>query len=150
MTGSRYPGGWQPNPRAAPYVPRRLAAAPTPLLPPLLPLGRRCSLSRLCQRGLVAVIIVTIVINVLFILDTSRKLRARSKGFGDTDGLVRSGRGNSLRLQQSAAKSLTIEAYSSQARAAVMADGATILEHNNERHGPRRARDGAGTRRAAP
>ncbi|KAF0295408.1 Protein O-linked-mannose beta-1,2-N-acetylglucosaminyltransferase 1 [Amphibalanus amphitrite] len=99
------------------------------------------------KRSLVLVFIVTIFINVVYILDATGRLYQaghRSKGLlgggGSSDAEPvgadhPAARGASLRLQQSVAKTLTVEAYSSQSRAAVMVDGATILESNVEREG---------------
>ncbi|CAL4093564.1 unnamed protein product [Meganyctiphanes norvegica] len=153
---------WRPNPRAPPFIPRRHQQqqgqrqqqqnshglgslhhhhGPTlhqywlPLL--YLPRGRR--LAKIMQGGLMAVLMVTILINISFIVDKTRQLRAPfEKGTHEGDGLggvEGVGRPNNLRLQESPPKALTVEVVSSQTRIAVTVDGATIVEDTDERKG---------------
>ncbi|XP_034231426.1 protein O-linked-mannose beta-1,2-N-acetylglucosaminyltransferase 1-like [Thrips palmi] len=100
-----------------------------PLGLPLGQLGRRRALVKVFQALLVLVLLFTIGINIMFILDTSRRLQEEALRTGDSSELVSGeARHNSLRLQESQAKSLVIDVVSSQTRVAVSVDGATILE----------------------
>ncbi|XP_065826433.1 protein O-linked-mannose beta-1,2-N-acetylglucosaminyltransferase 1-like [Oscarella lobularis] len=73
---------WKPNPNASPYVPRRLLATPKSIA---IDLGRPSTnghrkspslRTRLCQSFLVVVLLFTLVVNVVFIYDASRRLRS--------------------------------------------------------------------------
>ncbi|KAJ1519905.1 hypothetical protein ONE63_004143 [Megalurothrips usitatus] len=100
-----------------------------PLGGPLGPLGRRRALTKVFQALLVLVLLLTIGINIMFILDTSRRLQEEALRTGESGELVSAeARHNSLRLQESQTKSIVIEVVSSQTRVAVSVDGATILE----------------------
>ncbi|XP_013781473.2 protein O-linked-mannose beta-1,2-N-acetylglucosaminyltransferase 1-like [Limulus polyphemus] len=97
--------------------------------------GKRV-LSRICQLVLLIILMVTVVINVLFILDTSRKLQQESAESDDPGGISGAEkRYNSLRLQESLPKTLTIEVVSSQSKVSVSVDGATILEDAEDNKG---------------
>ncbi|XP_050707297.1 protein O-linked-mannose beta-1,2-N-acetylglucosaminyltransferase 1-like [Eriocheir sinensis] len=83
------------------------------------------------------VLIVTIAINISFIVDKTRQLRTLpsdlgSEGDGGGAGV---GRRNNLRLQESPPKSISLEVVSSQTRVAVTVDGATIVEEGEEKKG---------------
>ncbi|XP_068245116.1 protein O-linked-mannose beta-1,2-N-acetylglucosaminyltransferase 1-like [Palaemon carinicauda] len=84
------------------------------------------------------VLIVTILINVSFIVDKTRQLRTpipkRGGGGGGGRG-VNVGRRNNLRLQESPPKTLTVDVVSSQSRVTVTVDGATIVEEGDGKKG---------------
>lgn len=133
---------WQPNPRAQPFVPKRgqglFIPHPSASLVPR-PLGRRRILAKTFQVLLVIVLLVTIVINIMFILDTSRRLQEESFSIseegGEVIGEVSRSRRHQLHLQESTPKTLTIEVLSSQSRVAITVDGATILEDAEKSEG---------------
>ncbi|XP_064095240.1 uncharacterized protein LOC135207444, partial [Macrobrachium nipponense] len=132
---------WRPNPRAPPFIPRRFSArleADGSGASPhrhrylaMIPRGRR--LAKFLQCALMLVLVATIIINVSFIVDKTRQLRApmintESDGDGGGAGV---GRRNNLRLQESPPKTLTVDVISSQNRVAVTVDGATIVEESD-------------------
>lgn len=84
-------------------------------------------LARTCQYLLLAILSVTVVINVMFIMDTSRKLQE--------DSPSQEGRHNTLHLQDSLPKTLTIEVVSSQSKVSVTVDGTTILDDSEDNKG---------------
>ncbi|KAK8383416.1 hypothetical protein O3P69_019063 [Scylla paramamosain] len=133
---------WRPDPRAPPFVPRRQASlrargAASLRRPPLLLLPRGRRLARLVQGGLMLVLMVTIAINISFIVDKTRQLRTPSATLGSEGdgGGAGVGRRNNLRLQESPPKTLMVEVLSSQNRVAVTVDGATIVEEGEEGKG---------------
>ncbi|XP_066996973.1 protein O-linked-mannose beta-1,2-N-acetylglucosaminyltransferase 1 [Anabrus simplex] len=127
---------WQPNPRAQPFIPKRGLGLYNPQAFISRPLGRRRILTKIFQGLLVIVLLITIGINVMFILDTSRRLQEEALHAGDGGELVDGeSRRNSLRLQESQPKSLAIEVLSSQSKVSVSVDGTTILEDGEEHKG---------------
>ncbi|XP_046405731.1 protein O-linked-mannose beta-1,2-N-acetylglucosaminyltransferase 1-like isoform X2 [Ischnura elegans] len=87
---------------------------------------------------LVIVLLVTIGINIMFIMDTSRRLQEESQHSvpGDNDDHVHAeSRRNTLRLQESVPKSLAIDVLSSQMKVSVSVDGTTILEDGEDHKG---------------
>ncbi|XP_049805744.1 protein O-linked-mannose beta-1,2-N-acetylglucosaminyltransferase 1-like isoform X1 [Schistocerca nitens] len=127
---------WQPNPRAQPFVPKRGYGLYSPQTVITRPLNRKRILTKIFKALLVVVLLITIGINVMFIMDTSRRLQEeafRAKDGGEfVDG---ESRRNSLRLQESQPKSLAIDVLSSQSKVSVSVDGTTILEDNEEHKG---------------
>ncbi|XP_035219578.1 protein O-linked-mannose beta-1,2-N-acetylglucosaminyltransferase 1-like [Stegodyphus dumicola] len=128
--------GWKSNPRVQPLVPKR---APTAVFTPstyLRQVPPRRLLSKLFQFLLLVVLMITVVINILFILDTSRKLQEDVPALGDSDGIGGGEkRHNSFRLQESLPKTLTVEVLSSQSKVSVSVDGTTILEDAEDNKG---------------
>ncbi|XP_074595619.1 protein O-linked-mannose beta-1,2-N-acetylglucosaminyltransferase 1-like isoform X2 [Brevipalpus obovatus] len=87
---------------------------------------------------LLVVLMVTVIINLLFIIDTSKRLREESAYKGSLENVIPSSdhRYNSLRLQsEGLAKFLTIKVLSSQSKVSVVIDGTTILEDSDEDKG---------------
>lgn len=126
---------WQPNPRAQPIIPKRggLYISQTLIARPL---GRRRLVTKIFQGLLVVVLLITIGINIMFILDTSRRLHDEALSARDGGELVDGkNRRNNLRLQESQPKSLAIEVSSSQSKVSVTVDGTTILEDGEEHKG---------------
>ncbi|GIZ02489.1 protein O-linked-mannose beta-1,2-N-acetylglucosaminyltransferase 1 [Caerostris extrusa] len=122
--------GWRTNPRVQP--PRKLFS-PSMYLRQVPP---RRLLSKLFQFLLLVVLMITVVINILFILDTSRKLQEDVPSLDDSDGLGGGEkRHNSFRLQESLPKTLTVEVLSSQSKVSVSVDGTTILEDAEDNKG---------------
>ncbi|RWS31306.1 hypothetical protein B4U80_07268 [Leptotrombidium deliense] len=80
---------------------------------------------------------VTVVINLLFIYDTSERLKEESRLSGAfEDGNVGDHRYSGLRLQaENMPKSLTVEVLSSQSKVSVNVDGTTILEDSEDNKG---------------
>ncbi|XP_023721134.1 protein O-linked-mannose beta-1,2-N-acetylglucosaminyltransferase 1 isoform X3 [Cryptotermes secundus] len=126
---------WQQHTQNQQFIPRRglySSQAPTGR-----PLGRRkVLLTKIFQGLLIVVLLITIGINVMFILDTSRRLYEENPTTGDERGLIDgSSRRKSLRLQESQPKSLGIEVVSSQSKVSVSVDGTTILEAGEDHKG---------------
>ncbi|RWS14828.1 hypothetical protein B4U79_10427 [Dinothrombium tinctorium] len=87
---------------------------------------------------LLVILMVTVVINILFIIDTSRRLREESLLSGAFEDARDSGdhRYSGLKLQaESLPKSLTVEVLSSQSKVSVIVDGTTILEDAEDNKG---------------
>ncbi|XP_046683655.1 protein O-linked-mannose beta-1,2-N-acetylglucosaminyltransferase 1-like [Homalodisca vitripennis] len=132
---------WKPNPQAAPFVPRKHGTRT--LIHPHLSgpsyIYRHKLLAKIFQFLLVLVLLITIVINIVFILDTSRRLQEESTHTviqDDVEGRdVASLEQSQAQLEESAPKMLTIEVLSSQSRVAVSVDGATILEDAEKSEG---------------
>uniref|UniRef100_A0A1B6FTU3 Protein O-linked-mannose beta-1,2-N-acetylglucosaminyltransferase n=1 Tax=Cuerna arida TaxID=1464854 RepID=A0A1B6FTU3_9HEMI len=132
---------WKPNPQAAPFVPRkhgtRLLIHPHLSGPSYM--YRHKLLAKIFQFLLVFVLLVTIVINIVFILDTSRRLQEESTHTVTQDDVegrdLASLEQSQAQLEESAPKMLTIEVLSSQSRVAVSVDGATILEDAEKSEG---------------
>ncbi|CAB3383749.1 Hypothetical predicted protein [Cloeon dipterum] len=101
------------------------------------PLGRRRWLTKVFKAILVVVLLVTICINVMFIMDTAGRLKeeALMAGASGSDAVDADSRRNSFRLQESQPKALAIEVLSSQSKVSVSVDGATILEDGEEHKG---------------
>ncbi|XP_023717300.1 protein O-linked-mannose beta-1,2-N-acetylglucosaminyltransferase 1 [Cryptotermes secundus] len=126
---------WQPNPRSQPFIPKRGVLYNSQALI-TRPLGRRRFLTKIFQGLLIVVLLITIGINIMFILDTSRRLHDEVQTTGDGGELVDGrNRRNNLRLQESQPKSLAIEVVSSQSKVSVSVDGTTILEDGEEHKG---------------
>ncbi|XP_064477377.1 protein O-linked-mannose beta-1,2-N-acetylglucosaminyltransferase 1-like isoform X1 [Ornithodoros turicata] len=89
--------------------------------------------ARLCQYLLLAILSVTVVINVMFIMDTSRKLQEESPSIDQNSG--GEGRHGGLRLQESLPKTLTTEVVSSQSKVSITIDGTTILDDSEDNKG---------------
>lgn len=127
---------WKSNPRTQIYLPKQQSSSF--LLPYvyLRHVPHRRILSKVFQFLLLIVLMVTVVINILFILDTSRKLQEEDSLSGDSPGTGDSEkRHNSFRLQESLPKTLTVEALSSQSKVSVSVDGTTILEDAEDNKG---------------
>lgn len=130
---------WKPNPRAEPFVPRALKRRPVPgAVPPRL-LTKRRIVAKFFQLLLVLVLVVTIIINVMFIVDTSKHLQEEDSFVNnyelDDSFAGRDGRRHSLQMKGGASKTLTIEVLSSQSRVSISVDGATILEDGEKSEG---------------
>ena len=77
-------GKWKPNPNALPYVPRHQTQEPREPAATVVDLGvsRRRSRTnrtpwrtRICQTFLVTVLFLTLAVNIMFVMDTSRRFR---------------------------------------------------------------------------
>ncbi|KAK3914406.1 Protein O-linked-mannose beta-1,2-N-acetylglucosaminyltransferase 1 [Frankliniella fusca] len=116
-----------PGPPGGPGPGRPLAALG-------LPLARRRAFTKVFQALLVVVLLFTIGINIMFILDTSRRLQEEQALLRTADAAAEAAGGaevrhvRGLRLQENAVKSLVIEVVSSQTKVSVSVDGATIME----------------------
>ncbi|XP_059490734.1 protein O-linked-mannose beta-1,2-N-acetylglucosaminyltransferase 1-like [Neocloeon triangulifer] len=102
------------------------------------PIGRRRWLTKVFKSILVVVLLVTICINVMFIMDTAGRLKEEAllTGASGSDAAVDAdSRRNNFRLQESQPKALAIEVLSSQSKVSVTVDGATILEDGEEHKG---------------
>uniref|UniRef100_T1IT97 Protein O-linked-mannose beta-1,2-N-acetylglucosaminyltransferase n=1 Tax=Strigamia maritima TaxID=126957 RepID=T1IT97_STRMM len=94
--------------------------------------------NRIGEKGLlVVVLLVTVVINVMFIVDTTRKLHENPLNYENVDSRSHSieKRYNSMKLQESLPKTLTVEVVSSQSKVSVTVDGTTILEDAEDTNG---------------
>ncbi|KAF6216496.1 hypothetical protein GE061_000838 [Apolygus lucorum] len=126
---------WQPNPKAEPFIPKRdvkKVVLNYRLSSKLFP-KTRC-FSRCFQALLVLILVLTIGLNMIFILDTSQRLRGELNNYG-TQYVVREEKENGILIQEFMPASLTIEALSSQSRVTVTIDGATILEDGEKGEG---------------
>nr|CAD7461647.1 unnamed protein product [Timema tahoe] len=128
---------WQlGNPRTQPFGPKRVLGLYHTHTLTARPLGRRRLLAKIFQVLLVIVLLITIGINVMFILDTSRRLQEEGSHTGEgSEHVDGESRHNSLRLQESHQKSLTIEVLSSQSKVSISVDGTTILEDGEDHKG---------------
>ncbi|KAG1678559.1 Protein O-linked-mannose beta-1,2-N-acetylglucosaminyltransferase 1 [Nymphon striatum] len=83
---------------------------------------------------IIAILMITVVVNVVFIVDTSKKFReipiSEDKTFNARDE-----RPNGLKLQESPSRILHIEVCSSQTSVSISVDGTTILEDVEENKG---------------
>ncbi|KAJ9595636.1 hypothetical protein L9F63_013188 [Diploptera punctata] len=124
---------WHPHPRAQPFVPKQRGLYSSQTVA-TRSVGRRRILTKIFQGLLVVVLLITIGINVMFILDTSRRLHEEMPTTGADESLIGGeSRRNRLRLQESQPKSLAIEVMSSQSKVSVSVDGTTILEEHKGR-----------------
>ncbi|XP_041357999.1 protein O-linked-mannose beta-1,2-N-acetylglucosaminyltransferase 1-like [Gigantopelta aegis] len=104
--------GWVPNPRATPFIPKRRYGMK--INGSTFFTKRRC-ISKFLQGGLVLVLLVTVVINITFILDTNKKLKRTSQP-RETDSPDRLPR------------SISVEVVSSKEIVFAAVDGTTILQ----------------------
>ena len=84
---------WQPNINAKPFVPTSAAyVLQLPCCARPVKIKRRGVLGRLLQLLLVCVLIVTVVFNIIFIIDSSKRLRKPSQNnpypFDDSDEIA--------------------------------------------------------------
>ena len=85
--------GWQPNINAKPFVPSSAAyVLQLPCCAHPLKIKRRGVIGRLLQVVLLSVLVVTIVFNVIFIIDSSKRYRKPDQGspypYDDSDEVV--------------------------------------------------------------
>lgn len=110
------------------------------------PWARRKCWQKLIRIFLTLILVLTISINVVFMLETSRNgLAPESKRPVTANGhvvdrepsdiLPTNRRSNQLKLQQNLPKFLTIEVLSSQKKVSVTVDGTTILENSDDQKG---------------
>ncbi|BES90438.1 GNT-I family [Nesidiocoris tenuis] len=127
---------WQPNPRAEPFVPRNN--------PKKIVLNYRSStrvfhrgqcVSRCFQVMLVLILVLTIGLNMIFILDTSQRLRGELNSYGARYVIEEEKSEAGVVIQEFTPSSLTIEVLSSQSRVTVTIDGATIVEDGEKGEG---------------
>ncbi|XP_054280090.1 protein O-linked-mannose beta-1,2-N-acetylglucosaminyltransferase 1-like isoform X1 [Macrosteles quadrilineatus] len=132
---------WKPNPHAVPFVPRKNAGKLFIHHHRFVKgsMSKHKLLANIFQVLLVIILIVTIIINVVFILDTSQRLQGETFHSGsDEDMDSRDVPGPELsqaQLDETAPKMLTIEVLSSQSRVAVSVDSAMILEDAEKTEG---------------
>ncbi|XP_046355401.1 protein O-linked-mannose beta-1,2-N-acetylglucosaminyltransferase 1-like [Haliotis rufescens] len=120
---------WVPNPRAKPYVPRSRFQGGNVYGQHIRSYSSRRCISKVLQGGLVLVLLVTVFINITFILDTSKKLRDNPQSTDSVDKAAGGdGKGSVVEMRQS--KSISIEVVSSKELVFVSVDGTTILHEN--------------------
>ncbi|XP_013404998.1 protein O-linked-mannose beta-1,2-N-acetylglucosaminyltransferase 1-like [Lingula anatina] len=121
---------WKPNPKAQPFVPKRHHHGS--LLPHrshVSQSNRRRMLTRVFQAGLIIVLVVTVGINLTFILNTSHKLQSTQSTSGPPYVPSKDEFANSAgRKPLEKPKVLALDIMSSQSKVSVTVDGATILE----------------------
>ncbi|CAH0382442.1 unnamed protein product [Bemisia tabaci] len=99
------------------------------------PLGRRRLIAKTLKALLIVIMLITIGINVIFILDTSHRLQEETSNSVDIDLNIESdGRKTSRHLENSL-RFLSIEVLSSQSKVSVSVNGATILEDGGQQTG---------------
>ncbi|XP_054162791.1 protein O-linked-mannose beta-1,2-N-acetylglucosaminyltransferase 1-like isoform X2 [Oppia nitens] len=99
----------------------------TPIMP-------RKMIAKVLQFIFFVILMVTVIINILFIVDTTQRLRNESKINAD-DSSANNVRPNSLKLQESQNRVLKVEVLSSQSKVSVIVDGTTILDDSDENKG---------------
>ncbi|XP_019644271.1 PREDICTED: protein O-linked-mannose beta-1,2-N-acetylglucosaminyltransferase 1-like [Branchiostoma belcheri] len=122
---------WKPNPRAAPFIPRHRPKGFR--LGPSVRSGPRVS-TRVLQAILVVILLATVIINILFILDTTKRLRQKTTqdtAFGDEEG----GPGDHHAPGQDSGRKIDIAVLSSQTKVSVAVDGTTVLEDEDSEKG---------------
>ncbi|KAK2143179.1 hypothetical protein LSH36_871g01056 [Paralvinella palmiformis] len=89
------PNTWKPNPFAQPFVPKHFQySGCSHVVPPVRQMTwRRWFFTKIFRGALVTVLSVTLITNVMFILDTSRKLQ---QPVNTATGSVTAGRHSSL------------------------------------------------------
>uniref|UniRef100_A0A1B6DHI8 Protein O-linked-mannose beta-1,2-N-acetylglucosaminyltransferase n=2 Tax=Clastoptera arizonana TaxID=38151 RepID=A0A1B6DHI8_9HEMI len=136
---------WQSNVFIPPFVPKRGRV----LIPldfssntVLKPVNKRKFFAKTFQVLLVFILLITIGINIMFIIDTSQRLREDSSHLSyENAEYVGSNSGeyfyrrHRLPAQDASPKMLTVEVLSSQSRVAITVDGATILEDSEKAEG---------------
>lgn len=127
---------WRPNPDAKPFTP---ASAyfniPVPCKRHPIRVRKKGILSRAVQWVLVVVLCVTVIINLIFIWDTTKKFSAQSheansqKVDGDLSDLEQKENPGS----QAESRRITIEVLSSKDAASITVDGTKVLEGLDEK-----------------
>ncbi|KAL8570719.1 hypothetical protein ACOMHN_039154 [Nucella lapillus] len=123
--------GWVPNPNAKPFVPRRKRVAPGHFPTFATKISKQRCLSKCFQAGLIVVLLVTVIINITFILDTGRRLQEATPKTdandnhggedGDMKGVGGGGGGKRSRM-------VSLEIVSSKDRAFIAVDGTPVLQ----------------------
>lgn len=120
--------GWIPNPHAKPFVPRR-KRQPGLFHGITRDISKQRCFSKCLQAGLVVVLVVTVIINITFILDTSRRLQDSpphtdfSNHAGDVESMEqKQGMGSKK------AQTVSVEAISSKDSVFVSVDGTPVLQ----------------------
>ncbi|XP_033636550.1 protein O-linked-mannose beta-1,2-N-acetylglucosaminyltransferase 1-like [Asterias rubens] len=121
---------WRPNPKAQPFIPRRNHGFSTRGY--FYRTATKKMASRLFQVILVGVLMATVIVNILFIADTGRRLReVHSEGVvpdGETETDVVAN-GNSF---EKGPRELEIEVLSSDKKAAISVGGTQVLEEEEK------------------
>ncbi|XP_052102810.1 protein O-linked-mannose beta-1,2-N-acetylglucosaminyltransferase 1-like [Mytilus californianus] len=118
---------WIPNTNAKPFIPKRLRNSAKSSSSGITEFSKRKCISKIFQGGIVVVLIVTIVINITFILETSRKMNDPQKMDEVNSGFKRKeGKGNEVEMTKS--KFLSLEVQSSKTSVVVKVDETVIIQ----------------------
>eukprot|EP00794_Sanderia_malayensis_P017702 gene17702-19471_t len=126
---------WQPNLNAKPFIPSSAAyIVRLPCCTRPLKIRRRGMLGRFLQGLLVSVLAVTVIFNIIFIIDNSKKLRSASPSSVQNEALDNEFANQQFLQEQSVAhsedngKMVKIEARSSKELVYVAVDGVKVYE----------------------
>ncbi|XP_077980991.1 protein O-linked-mannose beta-1,2-N-acetylglucosaminyltransferase 1-like [Glandiceps talaboti] len=126
---------WRPNPKAQPFVPRKHYSS-IHIPGATHRTTKRRLFSKVLQALLVFVLLTTVVINIVFIMDTGRKLREQKdyeEDVGrDLNSLSKEGESD---IFDNLPKSLEVEVLSSATRVSVTVDGTKVLEDEEKDKG---------------
>ncbi|KAL5022574.1 hypothetical protein ScPMuIL_001729 [Solemya velum] len=122
---------WKPNPKAKPYVPKKYQKIPPLLSSRIVDISKRRFLSKVFQGALILVLLMTVVINVTFILDTSKKLTNDPQRTGECEYIMDWTGVWHKAMTLTAVKmlqphKLSIEVVSSKELAAILVDGTAM------------------------
>lgn len=122
---------WVPNPNARPYIPKKYRHGRQPGSNKRGFSTRKCVVKTF-QGGLVVVLLFTVVINIMFIVETSKKLkdpqfRDQISSSDDYDE-IGAGRKKEKVMEMSMPTSLNVEVMSSKTAAFISVDGTTVLQ----------------------
>ncbi|XP_076088215.1 protein O-linked-mannose beta-1,2-N-acetylglucosaminyltransferase 1-like isoform X1 [Mytilus galloprovincialis] len=118
---------WIPNTNAKPFIPKRLRNSTKSTSSGITEFSKRKCISKIFQGGIVVVLIVTIVINITFILETSRKMNDPQKMDEVNGGSTgKEGRGNAVEMTKP--KFLSVEVQSSKTSVVVKVDETVIIQ----------------------
>ncbi|CAG2186976.1 POMGNT1 [Mytilus edulis] len=121
---------WIPNTNAKPFIPKRLRNSTKSTSSGITEFSKRKCISKIFQGGIVVVLIVTIVINITFILETSRKMNDPQKMDEVNGGFKgKEGRGNVVEMTKP--KFLSVEVQSSKTSVVVKV-GETVIIQDEE------------------
>ncbi|CAG2186977.1 POMGNT1 [Mytilus edulis] len=131
---------WIPNTNAKPFIPKRLRNSTKSTSSGITEFSKRKCISKIFQGGIVVVLIVTIVINITFILETSRKMNDPQKMDLHSCGIHvsyevnggfkgKEGRGNVVEMTKP--KFLSVEVQSSKTSVVVKV-GETVIIQDEE------------------
>ncbi|CAG2237280.1 POMGNT1 [Mytilus edulis] len=118
---------WIPNTNAKPFIPKRLRNSTKSTSSGITEFSKRKCISKIFQGGIVVVLIVTIVINITFILETSRKMNDPQKMDEVNGGSTgKEGRGNVVEMTKP--KFLSVVVQSSKTSVVVKVDETVIIQ----------------------
>ncbi|KAK7487497.1 hypothetical protein BaRGS_00021199, partial [Batillaria attramentaria] len=120
--------GWVPNPHAKPFIPRRRKQAG--LFPGISrDISKQRCFSKCLQAGLVVVLLATVIINITFILDTSRRLQDSTPQIdlanhgGEVESMEQKPAGGNKKE-----RTVSVEVISSKDNVFVSVDGTPVLQ----------------------